>query len=481
MKRNLKRICMLIVMLCLFVGITATEVRAATAKSGKLKTPEITLSNVVSTGKIKITWKEIADAVKYEVYRSTDGKNWKRLTTTYNTSVTNTSTTAGKKYYYKVRAIAFDTKQNSAFSTAKYRTCDLARPTISLANVSSSGKIKISWNAIDGAVKYEVYRSLDGKNWSRLVTTTKTSTTNISAVAGKKYYYKVRAIASNSAANSAYSTSKYRTCDLARPTVTLSVVKSTGKIKISWNAIDGAKNYKVYRSTDGKNWSRLITTTKTSTTNISAEGGKTYSYKVMAVSSNSAANSVYSTVKKETAGYPPFDAKDSVSIREVDGGIAVTYRQFPQSAADMQELVDEFGCEDERNVAAFFMASLVRFTESADDCFSMIDVLRGPQPLSSAQKSQIKDSLSDKKYLPRTYFEGAIPKNEYKPDDPWTVVVYDDPVSAPEGYAYVMVKSGGADSKRRIVMRTKDDQSYLWEYYGVLLSVRLPASEDPWL
>ena len=29
-------------------------------------------------------------------------------------------------------------------------------------------------------------------------------------------------------------------------------------------------------------------------------------------------------------------------------------------------------------------------------------------------------------------------------------------------------------------MRVKDGQNYLWEYNGALLSIKLPASEDPW-
>ena len=188
----------------------------------------------------------------------------------------------------------------------------------------------------------------------------------------------------------------------------------------------------------------------------------------------------------ETASAEPnavggFDAAQLVEIEDVKGGIKVTYHQLPQNQADMEALVAEYGREDERRVCAYFHAALVRYPDSADDCYDMLDVLRGPQPMSASEKSFMKERFSDKLYLPRTYFEGATPKNEYQPDEPWAIIIYDDPVRPPDGYAYTMVASGGADNKRRIVMRIKDGQKYRWEYNGALLSVRLPASEDPWI
>ena len=176
-----------------------------------------------------------------------------------------------------------------------------------------------------------------------------------------------------------------------------------------------------------------------------------------------------------------FDATQAVSLEVIEEGIRVTFRQLPQNASDMQAIIDIYSQKDARSVCAFFHAALVRYPNSPEDCFAMLDVLRGPQPLSDAEKAFIKERLSDKLYLPRAYFEGAVPKNEYQPAEPWTIIIYDDPVTPPEGYAYTMVKTSGADSSRRIVMRIKDGLNYLWEYNAALLSIRLPASEDPWV
>ena len=87
-----------------------------------------------------------------------------------------------------------------------------------------------------------------------------------------------------------------RTCDLARPVVTISRTDK-GKPKLSWKAVTGAVKYKVYRSTtkDG-NYNLLKTVTGTTHTNTGATAGTTYYYKVIAVHSNTNANSAYSNV-----------------------------------------------------------------------------------------------------------------------------------------------------------------------------------------
>ena len=67
---------------------------------------------------------------------------------------------------------------------------------VSITTSQVSGKPSLSWNAVDGADKYVIYRSTDGENYTRYDSTTKTTYTNTSALAGTTYYYKVQAISS---------------------------------------------------------------------------------------------------------------------------------------------------------------------------------------------------------------------------------------------------------------------------------------------
>ena len=260
-----------------------------------LPQPTLKITVVSSTGKLKLSWNKVEGASKYELYRSTDGgKTYSLLTTATGTSVTNTSATAGNTYYYMVKAIHSKSGASSAFSSAVSGTCDLPRPTLKITVVSSNGKLKLNWNKVEGASKYELYRSTDGgKTYSLLTTTTGTSITNTSAAAGNKYYYKVKAIHSNSSANSAFSSVVTGTCDLERPDATVKL-NSSGKPVVSWDKVEGAVKYTVYIYDADGDLVKTSTITGLKLTHSSAVKGKTYSYRVVAVHSNEKANSAKS-------------------------------------------------------------------------------------------------------------------------------------------------------------------------------------------
>jgi len=271
----------------------------------KLPRPEVTLTNIASSGKITVSWKPVAGAQKYRVYRATSKNGtYTCLTTTAKTSLNNTSAVAGKVYYYKVKAMHANTAANSADSVVKSRICDLARPSIKLENVASSGKVKVSWGKVDGAVKYQVYRSLNQKKWILLKTTTSLSMVNNNGKAGTNYYYRVRAVAANTEANSAYSNVKNRMCDLPQPVLTLTNDAATGRVKLDWTAVDGAVEYKVYRcATKNGEYRWFMKTTETSCIDKTAEAEKTYYYKIQAVAANEEANSAQSAAKSGSFSY----------------------------------------------------------------------------------------------------------------------------------------------------------------------------------
>ena len=251
------------------------------------------LSITTSAGKPKIYWNAVDGAVKYWVYRSTDGKNFKYYDRTNNTSYTNSSTSIGTTYYYKVKAVNANGAA-SDYSVSKSIQRKPAAPTVSINR--SNGKPKLSWKAVSGATKYWIYRSTDGKNFKYFDSTTKLSYTNSGAASGTKYYYRVKAVTVVNGKNvtSANSGTKSLLTSLAKPSV--SITTSNGKPKIYWNAVDGAVKYWVYRSTDGKTFKYYDSTTKASYTNLSAKKNTKYYYKVKAVcASNSNANSAQSS------------------------------------------------------------------------------------------------------------------------------------------------------------------------------------------
>ena len=274
------------------MGAENTPIENATIHYIKLAPTAPRLKITTSAGKPQIYWNAVNGAVKYWVYRSTDGKNFKYFDSTTKTSYTNNSTEIGTTYYYKVKAVNANGAA-SAYSATKSIQCKPAAPSVSIYR--TNGKPQLKWSAVTGATKYWIYRSTDSKNFKYFDSTTKTSYTNSGAASGTKYYYRVKAVAVVNGKNvaSANSGTKSLLTSLAKPSV--SITTSNGKPKLTWKTVTGADKYYVYRSTDGKNFSYWDSTTKTTYINSGAKKNTKYYYKVKAVcASNSNANSAQS-------------------------------------------------------------------------------------------------------------------------------------------------------------------------------------------
>ena len=264
--------------------------------------PELNSAQYLSSsGKPYLSWGAVTGAGKYYVYRAgSQNGSYKYIGSTTKTNYTDTTASAGYTYYYKVKAVSkVRSAANSANSKALAVNSHCARPAVKPDYLASTGKPYLKWSAVTGASKYEVYRAgSQNGTYKYIGSTTKTNYTDTTASAGYAYYYKVKAVSKvKTAANSAYSTAVKATCHCAKPVV--KITTSSGKPKLTWNAVAGAGKYEVYRATSKNGtYTKMFTTTNRSYTNTNAKAGTTYYYKVKAISRvRSAANSSYSVVK----------------------------------------------------------------------------------------------------------------------------------------------------------------------------------------
>ena len=275
--------------------------------SGKAKTaapaaPSVTAGNS-STGKPQLTWKAVSGAVKYEVYRSTrQNSGYSLLGTTTSTSYVNTGASTGTTYYYRVKAVNRNGMASgySNIVSCKAKAAAPAAPSVTAGN-SSTGKPRLTWKAVSGAVSYRIYRSESrGTGYSLLGTTSSTSYVNTGAAAGKTYYYRVKAVNRDGMA-SGYSNIVSGKATLPAPVLNIGLSVSSGKPMLAWDAVPGATSYRIYRSTSrGTGYSLLATTTSTSHVNTSAAKGTTYYYRVKAC--NAAGLSPYSNIVSARPG-----------------------------------------------------------------------------------------------------------------------------------------------------------------------------------
>lgn len=182
---------------------------------------------------------------------------------------------------------------------------------------------------------------------------------------------------------------------------------------------------------------------------------------------NQAINSALDTTKNAVRNA----GNKSVNITFND--IPTTYEEFcalPQAA-----MATPF------DTTAMTIVALCVYPMNKDLSLQMLNYLRGPRPMSGMDIQFIADRFRGKDYVPRSYFNGSTPANDYMPSAPYTITVFDNPYSYQEqGYANLYIRSGGADSPRSVKCRqTKDGKWCLWEQF-LLSDIRIPESSNPW-
>ena len=327
-------------------------------------------------------------------------------------------------------------------------------PKITEAQALYSGNY-IKWKKVAYADYYRVYRKQDGTDYEKIADVTKLEYTDKTAVKGEKYIYTIRAFDED-----CYSKRNKNGVDLiylAPPKFTNTPeILEDNKIKITWEAVAGAKKYRVYRKTeDAKKYTRLATVGEDVleyTDKASKKDGETYIYAVKAVNGTNAgilSNKNRITlfgVKKPVA----FGVGETVSVKWDAVENATNYKLFKKnpdgewdlvySGADATEYVDA-----DVSTGNKYNYSLV---VEKDGQYSSFDT-KGVTAycLAEPKITSIKSSVDNSVYLKWNEIEGATKYNIYR-ESPF------------EDYKLV-----GTTTKTSFYDKTEKDSNYFYTYY----------------
>ena len=258
-------------------------------------TPKLaSISN--ETSGIKFSWNAVKGVSGYTVYRKSGSTSWKSIASVKadTTSYIDKSVKSGTKYSYTV--IAKNNSLSSGYDKTGLSLMRISSPTLKYSNQGKD--IKLSWNKITGAQYYKVQQSADGKFWTTLIITDKTSYVATNLKSGTSYKYRVSALDKTKKTASKYSSVLSAITLCKAPTIKLSSSKSkTATVTIT--KVTGASKYIIYKSTDGKKWTKVTTTTSTSYNLTKLTGGKRIYVKVQAANAAGKA-SAYSSAKYVT-------------------------------------------------------------------------------------------------------------------------------------------------------------------------------------
>lgn len=246
-------------------------------------------ATATSSSEIELTWDAVTDATGYYVYMaaSSSGTYSKKATVT-TTTFTNTETLApSTTYYFKIKA--YNASGTSAYSTVKYAKtlAPTAVPDVPAnlqAESTSSSTIYLTWDIAKDATSYYIYRATSSTGtYTKVGTSTKNYYTNSSLTSNKTYYYKIKSY--NSFGTSDFSNPDHATTDSAindipdAPSGLTATVESSSEIYLSWDEVDNATSYYVYRANSSSgSYSKIDTVTSEYYTDSGLTANKTYYY-----------------------------------------------------------------------------------------------------------------------------------------------------------------------------------------------------------
>lgn len=296
-KKVVSSVLAVLILLSVFLTLpmTAENVNAAVSAPTNLKVTEY------SDKAAKLSWSKVAGVTGYLVYYSTDNSNFTKLKTINSQSTTSYTVgglTAGKAYYFALISytdingkITKSERTSSLKITATSSSSVPAPSNLKVAEYSNSA-IKLTWTKASDVTGYYVYRSTDGKKYSKIKTLKASTTayTNTSLTAGQKYYYSIASYKNTSTGavaigpkSSAVNALTISSSKLSYPSGFAVKEVATDAIKLVWNKSSNASGYYIYRSIDNKNFSRIkaLPSSSTSYTDIALYLDTTYYYKIV--------------------------------------------------------------------------------------------------------------------------------------------------------------------------------------------------------
>ena len=206
---------------------------------------------------ITLSWDVTSDVQKYRVYRYDNASGaYKYIKSVTGTSYTDANLTAGQAYQYKVRGqwTYGGTNYYSGYSSA-LTAVTLPEQVKNVTAKAGKDNVALQWDAVSGADGYRIFQYDEGTQQYVKLADVKSDTTGYTVenlVPNTEYRYKICAYKQVNAVNywGEYSTevvtkTQAKTLDKVQG-LTVETVSSTS-LELSWDPVEGADGYRIYR------------------------------------------------------------------------------------------------------------------------------------------------------------------------------------------------------------------------------------------
>lgn len=244
----------------------------------------------VSQTTVSLQWNQVKNAAKYTIYRKMeDEESYKGIKSVTTTTANVLTGDVGEIASFKVSAFDAEGKLICTSQPQEILVSPLDTPSVLSVEQKTASSATMRLNGVDGVDGYEIYRSFTRAGAYQLVkTVTTTVFDNTGLSEGSDYFYKVQAFRTEADGSKTYSNwsevylfhmpSKFMTAP-----VNVSVVQATrGSAVLTWDPVEEAEGYIIYRSVNNGNFLKLKEVEDCQVTNVGLGVGKEYRYQVSA-------------------------------------------------------------------------------------------------------------------------------------------------------------------------------------------------------
>ena len=234
----------------------------------------------------------------------------------------------------------YQVKDSSFKYTEAIYQATLDTPKLSAS--TAAGGIRVKWDPVPGASLYRVYYK--GSNgWTKLTDTSSTSAYDDDVTSGTTYTYTIRAMDNSGNHLSWYYEDGFKITFIKAPVFDLS--NAADGVRISWNAVPGAENYRVFYY-GSRGWTRLADNiTETSFIDTDVSSNHNYTYTVRCITADGSAYTSDFRAGKSIRYYAApilklSNAEDGVSIKWDAVAGASKYRVYYKGRNGWTKLTD---------------------------------------------------------------------------------------------------------------------------------------------
>ena len=200
--------------------------------------PEITGFSCTETG-IRVNWKSYPNAARYGLFYQ-DESGWHGIASTTALSMEYDNLQSEKVYTFTVRALDKNYNFMSDFNRAGWSCTYIAPPVINTLKSAEDG-VLISWNKVNCAQRYRVYRKDSNHGWARIGDTSDTVITDKNASSGTSYSYTVRTVTADGSSETSYYNEGRSLFYVQTPKVD-AIINRSGSSVITWSACKGVRH-----------------------------------------------------------------------------------------------------------------------------------------------------------------------------------------------------------------------------------------------